>query len=157
MTTKAPPRRCNAKAKSTGQPCKSKPILGGFVCRKHGGLAPQVKAKAAQRIKDMLADAIDPDRALREAARVAYSNIQDLFDEHGQLRPMKDWPPDVAPVVASVKVARANLDKGDGKFDDVVEIKLWDKLKALEMLFKKLGLLMEKVEHSGGVAIKWQD
>lgn len=149
------PRRCNGTAKSTGKPCKTKPITGGFVCRKHGGAAPQVKAKALQRVKDMLADAIDPDRALREAARVAYSNIKDLFDENGALKPMKDWPADVAPVVSSVKVARANLNKNDGQFDDVVEIKLWDKLKALEMLFKKLGLLTEKVEHTGDVSFRW--
>jgi hypothetical protein len=34
---------------------------------------------------------------------------------------------------------------------------LWDKPKALEMLAKHFGLLLERVEHSGGIELKWQD
>jgi len=46
----------------------------------HGGKAPQVKRKAEER----LADLIDPGRVLREAARLAYSDVRELFDEHGR-------------------------------------------------------------------------
>lgn len=44
--------RCTAKAKSTGDRCKRGAIHGGTVCRMHGGAAPQVQKKAAQRIAD---------------------------------------------------------------------------------------------------------
>jgi len=111
-----------------------------------------VKRKATERLGDL----IDPDRALREAARVAYSDIRQLFDENGHLLPMNKWPADIAPVVSSIKVLRANLDKGDGKFNDVVEVKLWDKVKNLEMLFKHLGLMVERLEHTGEVKFKWE-
>jgi len=101
-----------------------------------------VRRKAAER----LADLIDPDRALREAARLAYSDVTELFDDKGQMRPMKQWPAELAAAVGAVEVVRRNVDSGDGHQDDVIKIKLWDKSKNLEMLFKYLGLLTERME-----------
>jgi phage terminase small subunit len=127
--------------------------MGGMVCRMHGGSAPQVKRKAAER----LADLIDPDRALRELARLAYSDPMELFNEQGKVLPIIEWPAELRAAIGSFEVVRGNVDAGDGKFDDVIKVKLWDKPKALEMIAKHLGLLTERVEHSGGIAIKWQD
>lgn len=118
----------------------------------HGGSAPQVKRKAAER----LADLIDPDRALREAARLAYSDIRQLFDERGNLKPVKDWPDGLASAVASVEVVKKNLTAGDGQTDDVIKLRLWDKPKNIELLFKHLGLMEERVHHEGEVTFKWQ-
>ena len=144
-----PKVRCKAK----GGTCRRAAIKGGTVCATHGGQAPQVKRKAAER----LADLIDPDRALREAARLAYSDVRDLYDEAGKLKPMKDWPDDLAAAVGGVEFVRRNIEGGDGHSDDVIKVKVWDKPKALEMLFKHLGLLIEKVEHSGGIELKWRE
>lgn len=44
--------RCTATTKA-GNPCKASAIHGGKVCNKHGGSAPQVKAKAAVRAEVM--------------------------------------------------------------------------------------------------------
>jgi hypothetical protein len=145
-------RRCKARSSRSGKPCQQWAIHGGTVCQAHGGRAPQVKRKAAER----LADLIDPDRALREAARLAYSDVRELFDERGGLKPVKDWPDDLAAAVASVEVVKRNVDSGDGKIDDVIKLRMWDKPKNIELLFKHLGLLVEKVEHSGGVTVKWE-
>ena len=68
-----------------------------------------------------------PDRALREAAALAYSNLQDLLDEQGQLLPAKDWPRWAAAAVSSLEVTKRNLVVGDGEQEDVVKIRLWDK------------------------------
>ena len=46
------PTRCKA-TRRNGDQCGSKPIRGGTVCRMHGGGAPQVKAKAAERLAIM--------------------------------------------------------------------------------------------------------
>ena len=145
-------RRCSAKSARTGNPCRKYAILGGTVCSTHGGQAPQVKRKAAER----LADLIDPDRALREAASLAYSDIRALFDEHGNLLPVHQLPAHVAASIASVEIVKKNLAAGDGQTDTVHKLKLWDKSKNLEMLFKHLGLLTERIEHSGGIDIRWQ-
>ena len=38
----------------------------------------------------------------------------------------------------------------------VYEVKFWDKLKALEMLAKWAGLLVEKQGHSGDIVLSWR-
>jgi hypothetical protein len=42
-------RRCRAHRRD-GQPCGNYAINGGRVCHKHGGAAPQVRAKADERL-----------------------------------------------------------------------------------------------------------
>lgn len=44
------PRRCTAKRRD-GRRCGNWSIRGGFVCRMHGGAAPQVRAKARARLE----------------------------------------------------------------------------------------------------------
>jgi len=144
-------RRCSSKRRD-GKPCGRRPIRGGFVCPKHGGNLPRVRAKANER----LADLIDPDRALRETARLAYSDIGDLFDKDGRLLPLPEWPAHIRAAVASVKYRKFNAESGDGKQDDIVELKLWDKSKNLEMLFKHMNLFKTQLELSGGITIKWE-
>ena len=41
--------QCTARAKGTGEQCR-RAVLGGGVCSKHGGKAPQVRAKQLQRL-----------------------------------------------------------------------------------------------------------
>lgn len=48
--------QCHATAKSTGQRCRRDAMRGGTVCPMHGGRAPQVKNKAAERVAE--ADAL---------------------------------------------------------------------------------------------------
>lgn len=146
-------RRCKAKSSRTGLPCKGTPIRGGFVCPTHGGRAPQVKRKAAQRVADMLADAIDPDRALREAGALAYSDITELYDDEGRPKPMKEWPEWARRSVSSVETLKRNTIAGDGVQEEVLKIRLWDKPKNLEMLFKHMGLLKETLEHTGKLTL----
>ena len=50
--------RCKAKAKSSQKHCRRPTMRGGFVCAQHGGMAPQVKAKAQERdqVAGLIAD-----------------------------------------------------------------------------------------------------
>ena len=137
-------RRCTAKSSRSGNRCKKAAILGGTVCCTHGGSAPQVKRKAQERLEDL----IDPDRALREAAQLAYYNIQDLLDDQGNVRPIKEWPRALASAVSSIDITKKNLSAGDGKQEDVVRIRLWDKPANLTLLFKHLNLLTERLHLS---------
>ena len=143
-----PKVRCTAK----GGKCRRAAIRGGTVCPTHGGQAPQVKAKAAER----LADLIDPDRLLRTAAALAYSDITSIYDENYALKPLKDWPLELRMAVKRIEPRLANVDPGDGAADKVLRLELYDKIKPLEMLFKNRGLLEERVTHQGGIEISWK-
>ena len=123
------------------------------MCRLHGGNSPQARRKAAER----LADLIDPDRALRQAAASAYMDITQLYTDEGVLKPMKEWLKELRSVVTGIETLKRNVTSGDGKQETVLRIRTRDADKNLEMLFKHLGILKERVEHSGGIEIKWQD
>lgn len=86
--------RCHAH-KQNGEPCGQPPMRGSTVCRKHGGKAPQVMAKAAERTTELevreaanrlgVPIEVDPGEALlamvyEAAGNVAFyrSLIQDL-------------------------------------------------------------------------------
>ncbi len=69
-TQVAPLAQCRAKTRA-GQPCKGRVILGGTVCRMHGGAAPQVKKSAHERLAEM----VDP--LLTELFRIAQSGDSD--------------------------------------------------------------------------------
>jgi hypothetical protein len=146
-------RRCSAKSKASGQQCKRGSIPGGTVCHKHGGSAPQVRAAAQER----LADLIDPDRALRTAAALAYSDITAIYDDNYALKPLKDWPLALRQAVKRIEPRLANVDPGDGAADKVLRLELHDKIKPLEMLFKHMGLLEEHVKHSGEITLGWKE
>jgi len=63
-------RRCHAH-RSDGQPCRAWAIVGGFVCRAHGGAAPHVRREARVRaLEASIRRGFDPAYArwLRELA-----------------------------------------------------------------------------------------
>src|SRR4051812_24468001 len=78
--TKTPAPKCSAKSKQSGKRCKQYAIPGGKVCRFHGGAAPQVKRKAAERLE------ATKERVLLEMCRIAYVDPRTLFDAKGRLR-----------------------------------------------------------------------
>ena len=50
--------QCRATSRSTGRRCGRPAIPGGTVCRYHGGAAPQVVKKAAERLTEARDDAL---------------------------------------------------------------------------------------------------
>jgi phage terminase small subunit len=87
---------------------------------------------------------------LAELKRLAFCDPRELFDSAGNLRPITLLPADVGCSIALLDVARAR----EGS-DTVVRVRLWDKLRALELLGKHLSLFVGKVEHAGGITVQW--
>lgn len=117
--------------------------------------------KISERVAELQAarlEAIDvsAESILRELARLARFDIRQAFDAQGNLLPPSQWSDDVAAAIAGVEVVERNLHSNDGAVDKIHKIKVWDKPKALDTLAKHLGLLIERVQVSGGVEMRWK-
>lgn len=85
---------------------------------------------------------INQDRVIRELARLAFVNANDVIDMEEAT--LKDGATeDDTAAITSVKVKTIPTKEGEGIER---EIKLTDKLKALELLGKHLGMFKDKVE-----------
>lgn len=80
--------QCTAKARS-GKRCAQPAIRGGFVCRYHGGGAPQVKQKAAERLAALVDPAITTLGLLLRSKQehVRLKAVQDVLDRNGHKPP----------------------------------------------------------------------
>ena len=67
---------------------------------------------------------------------MAFSDIGDLLDEDGDLKPLSELTPAQRGAIASTNVVMKNATAGGGKIDRVLKVKLWDKVKALELQMK---------------------
>lgn len=83
-------QRCTATSSQTGERCRKWAVRGHHVCTTHGGLAPQVQAKAEENLRDqILAAAPIAFRTLLDLAQNAQSEAvrkdaaRDLFDRAG--------------------------------------------------------------------------
>lgn len=133
-------------SKKTGKP----------VGRPKGTKQPKTLARekaAAQLQLELIADAR---RILQELITLGLVNAQDYVNADGTWKSITDLTKAQSACIASVEMLRRNIESGDGHTDTVLKVKFWDKLKALEMLAKHFGLLVEKLEHSGGYTIRWQ-
>ena len=77
-------RRCRAHNRA-GSRCGLAPVVGAPVCKWHGGAAPQVKAKAEDRIREMVDPALN--RLLKliddDSSGVALGAVKDVLDRAG--------------------------------------------------------------------------
>ncbi len=90
------PRRCTAQSRQRGKRCKNASILGGRICRYHGGAAPQVQKKAAERLKELEHPALDvfqrvleADEAHPEHRALAIRVAESVLDRTGHKQPKK--------------------------------------------------------------------
>lgn len=96
---------------------------------------------------------VNQDRVIRELARVAFVNANDVINiEEATLK--EDATEDDTAAIASVKVKTIPTKEGEGVER---EIKLADKLKALELLGKHLGMFKDKLELSGPMKVQIVD
>lgn len=85
---------------------------------------------------------VTADRVVAELARVAFGDIRKLFED-GRPVPIDQLPPEVAAMVAGLDV----VTRGG---DTVAKLKRADKLRALELLGRHLGLFLEQNENKDG-------
>jgi phage terminase small subunit len=89
---------------------------------------------------------ISADRVLQESARLAFLDIRQLYNEDGSLKPISQWPDDVAAAVAGIDSIE-QYDWVDGEkvpAGVLKKIRLWSKPGQLDLLAKHLKLLREE-------------
>ena len=90
---------------------------------------------------------VNADRVVMELAKIAFINAMDVIDTKTATVKADALPEDTA-AIQSVKVKTSSSENSE-----MVEreIKMADKIKALELLGKHLGMFKERVELSGGL------
>jgi phage terminase small subunit len=88
-------------------------------------------------------------RVLDELRRIATVDIGQAFDAEGNLKPLKDIPPDVRRAIAAIEVEEETEKRGT-----IRKVKFWDKPKALELIGRHLAMFVDKVEHSGTLTLE---
>ncbi|MDR1351528.1 MAG: terminase small subunit [Zoogloeaceae bacterium] len=86
---------------------------------------------------------VDQDRVLKELARVAFFDPRKLFSEDGNLKALRELDDDTAAAIMGVDTIAIGNDKvGVG---ELKKIKLADKVQALGMCMRHLGMFTDKL------------
>ena len=91
---------------------------------------------------------ITQDMVLRELARVAFADLRSVYRPDGSLVPISELSDDAAASVSGVESTELSDGAGYAR-----KLKRWDKVRALELLGKHLGMYTDKVALSGDVSI----
>lgn len=89
---------------------------------------------------------ITQDVVLGELLRLARVDVIDLFDDAGNLKPLREIPEDARRAIAGIETNE--IFAGENVIGHVRKVKLWDKKGSLELLGKHLKLFTEKIEHT---------
>lgn len=119
---------------------------------------PDISDAIADAQKKQLSKAdLSAARVLEELRRLAFADTRAFFDDAGNLKPMSQLTPEQGSQLAGIEVIKKNAEAGDGHIDTVHKIKLWDKTRSLEMLCKRFGLLVERLDLGGALEVQWKD
>ena len=115
---------------------------------------PQIRARVDQMLADQsIRTGVSADRVVRELAKIAFAKATDIIDtETGNVR--EDATDEDRACIAAVKVKRVN----GADFDSMErEIRLCDKVKALELLGKHFGIFEDNINVDVNGAVKIVD
>lgn len=113
---------------------------------------PKVKAAIEFMMKErMERTIIDGDKILQEINRIAIQDPRKAFDKYCNLLPVHQWPDEMAACISSIEVVELK-DKEGNVYGELKKVKFWDKVKALDLAMKHLGLnAPKKLEVSGTI------
>jgi len=96
------------------------------------------------------------EKILRELRTLADTNIKDAYAPNGDLLPIADMPEPLQKAISSVESAEEFEGRGNQKekVAEVRKVKLWDKLRALELLGRNLKLFTDRLEHEAGKTLE---
>ena len=93
---------------------------------------------------------ITKDRVLQELAKLAFFDIRKIYSDDGALLAIKDIDDSSAAAISGIESSELKAEDGTA-FGTIKKVKISDKVAALNLAMKHLGMLTEKVEHSGQI------
>ncbi len=102
---------------------------------------PQIRYRVNQLIGEYISKIeVDVMFVLRELLKLATVDIQDIYDEDGNLLPLNEMPENARKAISSIEVVEEFDHPGQGRkrIGFTKKVKLWDKTKALEKLGQHL-------------------
>ena len=95
------------------------------------------------------------EKILGEIRALGTYDIRKLFNDNGGLKPISEWPEDIARAVSALEISEEFDGSGDQRTQTgwLKKVKTVDRLKALEMAAKNLSMLTEKHEVSGNLTL----
>lgn len=93
---------------------------------------------------------------LADLHNYAQADIRDVFDENGHVVNPKNLEDHIAPAVQSITVKTRQIKGFKDEPDEIettFEVKLVDKLKVADMLNRRQGKYVDKVDHTGSVKL----
>ncbi len=121
--------------------------------RPEGSKSAKTLAREAGEAQALQEESITAERLLKEMALHTFSNVRDLFDERGNLKPIQTLTREQAASIASLEVIKKNAEAGDGQTDIVHKVRVVDKLKTLEMLARCLAMFKDKLDVTGSINV----
>lgn len=80
------------------------------------------------------------------------ANLSMILKEDGSFLPMKEWPDDIWPAIASIRYVSGNIPGvQDGVQERALEVKLIPRERILELGMKQAGLLIERMAVAGRI------
>ncbi len=91
---------------------------------------------------------VTQDMVIKELSRIAFLDIRKIYDENGKLRNIQDIDEDTVKAIASLETFEEYEGRGENKtyIGDTQKVKLSDKIKALELLGRHLGIFNDKLD-----------
>lgn len=92
-------------------------------------------------------------KIIDELQSVGMSDIRGIYGPDGTLLPPSDWPSSITKAIAGVETVE-HYDKDGNVFEHTKKVKLWDKIKAIELLGVQFGMFNRVKKFEGKVTLE---
>ena len=102
---------------------------------------------------------ITADMVVVELKKHAFLDMRDFFDDEGRLLDVNELPANAAVRLSSIEVLRewtrttTSEDSHVQTLEQTIKVRVWDKLRVLELFGRHLGMWNDKVEHGADVSL----
>jgi hypothetical protein len=102
-----------------------------------------------------LRDTHQRDRVIGELNTLLDADIADAYDEHGCLKSVHDMPESIRRAISSIEVDEIWEGRGDDRrlIGHTRKVKLWDKVKGVELMARKNKMLTDRQEIAGRLTL----